>query len=46
MCTGFWWGHLRESEHWGDQDIDARKWEGVVGARWSLVRIETGGGRL
>ena len=38
----------------GDQDIDGRiilrwifrKWEGVVGSGWSLLRIATGGGRL
>jgi hypothetical protein len=53
-CTGCWWGSLRERGHWGDPDVDERiilKWifkklEGVVGIRWSLLRIGTGGGHL
>jgi len=54
VCTEFWWGNLRESEQWGDPDVDGkiilkrifRKWEGVVGTGWSCLRIRTDGGHL
>jgi hypothetical protein len=54
VCTGFWWGNLRERDHWGDTDVDERiilrwifrKWEGVVVTGWSWLRIGTGGGHL
>jgi hypothetical protein len=45
---------LRERDHWGDPDVDERiilrgifrKWEGVVGTRWSGLRIGTVDGHL
>ena len=53
-CTGFWWGNLRERDHWGDPDVDGRiilrwifrEWEEVVGTGWSSLRIGTDGGNL
>jgi hypothetical protein len=54
VCTGSWWGSLRERDQWQDQDVDGRitlrwnfrKLEGVVGTGWSWLRIGTGGEHL
>jgi hypothetical protein len=24
VCTGCWWGSLRERDYWGDPDVDGR----------------------
>ena len=45
---------LRDRDHWGDTEVDARiilrwicrNWEGVVGTGWSWLRIGTGGGHM
>jgi len=35
LCTGFWWGNLRERDHWGDPDVD---WRIIL--RWIFRKSE------
>jgi len=35
VCSGCWWGSLRERGHWGDQDIDGR-----IILRWIFRKLE------
>jgi hypothetical protein len=54
VCTGFWWGSLRERDRWGDRGVNGKimlgwifkKWD--VGVRTGLgwLRVGIGGGRL
>ena len=49
VCTGFWWGSLRDRGHWGDPDVDGRiilrctcrKWERIVGTRTTRILYRT-----
>jgi hypothetical protein len=36
-CTGFWWGNLRERDHWGDQGVDGR-----IILRWIFRKWDVG----
>jgi hypothetical protein len=54
VCTGCWWGNLRDIGHWGEPDVDERiilrrifkKLDEVVGTEWSWLSLGTGGGHL
>ena len=36
--TGFWWGNLRETDHWRDPDVDGR-----IILRWIFRKWDVGG---
>ena len=39
MCPRFWWGNLKERDHWGDQDV---RWEDNI--KMDLQEVGRGGG--
>jgi len=37
VYTGFWWGNLKERDHWGDQGVD-----GTIIVRWVFSKWNGG----
>jgi len=40
VCTGVWWGNLREVDHWGDPGVDGMIILGWIFGKWDLVCVD------
>jgi hypothetical protein len=40
VCTGFWWGNLRERDYWGDPGVDGRIILRRIFRKWGVDWIE------
>ena len=38
--SGFWWGNLREGDHWGDPDLDGRIILGWIFGKWDAGGVD------
>jgi hypothetical protein len=42
LWRGFWWGNLRERDHWGDPDIDGSIILRWIFRKWGLNGVGSG----
>jgi len=40
LCTGFWWGNLREREHWGEQEVKGKLILRWIFEKWMGWRLD------
>jgi hypothetical protein len=35
-CIGFWWGNMKERDHWGQPGVDGRKILRWISRKWDV----------